>query len=291
MTIIQRLKLHDGQKAIVNSSARYRVASCGRRFGKTMLAGYWLALRDAGSAVGGKRCAWFAPNYKLLMDAWGDIERSVRPIARRVNKTEQRIELTTGGVIDFWTLEDKDAGRGRRYHRLVIDEAAHARYLKEAWERAISPTLTDFRGSAWFVSTPNGLNYFHDLYQRGLGGDPDWQSFHLPSSANPFLPPDEIAQKRLELPGLVFSQEYLAEFVTFGAGLVKPEHIQEAPCPASLPVVLGVDLAISEKEGADWTAIAAMSRDPVTGVVYLRGIERHRCGFHAVLERDRKSVV
>jgi predicted phage terminase large subunit-like protein len=288
---VRRLPLHDGQKAIVNSAARYRVASCGRRFGKTMLAGYWLAIRDEGSAAGGKRCAWFAPSYKLLMDAWNDIERTVRPLIRRVNKTEQRIELIGGGVIDFWTLEDPDAGRGRRYHRIVIDEAAHARRLREAWERAISPTLTDYRGEAWFVSTPNGMNYFHDLYQRGGNPEyPDWESFHLPSSANPFLPPEEIEARRIELPELVFLQEYLAEFVTFGGGLVKPEHLIDGTAPHGLPVALGVDLAISEREGADWTAIAAMSRDPATGIVYLREVERHRAGFNEVLNRIKAAA-
>lgn len=73
MPAVQRLKLHPGQKAIVASGARYRVASAGRRFGKTLLAGYWLTLRDAGSAINGKRVAWVAPTYKILVDAWGDM--------------------------------------------------------------------------------------------------------------------------------------------------------------------------------------------------------------------------
>ncbi|MBP6808271.1 MAG: phage terminase large subunit [Chromatiaceae bacterium] len=84
---------------------------------------------------------------------------------------------------------------------------------------------------------------------------------------------------------MVYAQEYLAQFVTFGAGLIKPEMLVEGTAPAGLPVVLGVDLAISEKAGADWTAIVAMSRDPKTGIVYVRECERHRVGFHAVLER------
>jgi predicted phage terminase large subunit-like protein len=77
----------------------------------------------------------------------------------------------------------------------------------------------------------------------------------------------------------------LAQFVTFGAGLVKPEMLIDGQAPPGLPVVIGVDLAISEKEGADWTAIVALSRDPVSGLVYILEAERHRCGFHAVLER------
>lgn len=291
MPTVRRLKLHDGQRAIIESTARYRVASCGRRFGKTMLAGYWLALRDEGSAIAGKRTAWFAPSYKILADAWNDLERSLRPVIRRSNKTDQRIELTTGGVIDFWTLEDPDAGRGRRYHRIVIDEAAHARYLKDAWEQAISPTLTDYRGEAWFISTPKGLNYFYELFQRGQDpAHPDWASFHMPTTANPHIARGEIEQKRQEMPELVFRQEYLAEFVVMGAGLIKPEMIVTTPCPPALPVVLGVDLAISEREGADFTAIVAMARDPDAGLIYIKEVERFRAGFHEVLERIKAAA-
>ena len=54
-----------------------------------------------------------------------------------------------------------------------------------------------------------------------------------------------------DLPALVFAQEYRTEFVTFGAGLVKPDSLQDGPCANDLPVVLGVNLAISEREGAD----------------------------------------
>lgn len=286
MPTIQRLKLHDGQKAILASNARYRVASCGRRFGKTMLAGYWLTLRDEGSAINGKRTAWFAPSYKILADAWIAILRTLKPVIRQANKTDQRIELITGGVIDFWTLEDQDAGRGRKYHRIVIDEAAHARYLKDAWERAISPTLTDYQGEAWFISTPKGLNYFHELFQRGGHPDyPDWDRFHMPTLANPYIKPQEVEDKRRELPALVFKQEYEAQFVTFGAGLVRPDMIVDTPCPPGLPVVLGVDLAISEKASADYTAIVALCRHPDTGIIYLKEVERFRAGFHEVITR------
>lgn len=273
----------------MGGSARFRVISAGRRFGKTLLAVEWLGLMDGG-AIDGRPVAFFSPSYKLLLDVWTDMERTLKPVIRKANKTEMRIELITGGKIDFWTLEDPDAGRGRKYARLVIDEAAHARYLQEAWERAIAPTLTDYQGEAWFISTPKGINFFHDLYQRGL--DPsqaDWQSWHMPTTVNPHISEAEVARYKAELPELVFKQEYLAEFVTFGAGLVKPDMIIETPPPIGLPVVLGVDLAISEKQGADYTAIVAMSRDE-RGIVHVREVERHRCGFHEVLERIKAAA-
>lgn len=283
--IIPPLRLHPGQQRILADKARFRCISAGRRFGKTLLAVEWLALMEGG-AVDGNPVAFFAPTYKLLLDVWTDMERTLKPVTRKANKTEMRLDLITGGKVDFWTLEDPDAGRGRKYARLVIDEAAHARNLQVAWEQAISPTLTDYQGDAWFISTPKGLNYFHVLFRRGMDQEqPDWSSFHMPTTINPHISPAEVERYRAELPALVFAQEYLAEFVTFGAGLVKPDMIIDGACPPDLPVVLGVDLAISEKQGADWTAIVALSRDPATGLVYVREAERHRCGFHEVLQR------
>ena len=281
---IEGIKLHQKQLDVIKHPARFKVVSCGRRFGKTLLAIEWLVFEEGG-AIDGNPVAFFSPSYKYLSDVWKDIEETVRPIISKANKSEMRIELITGGNIDFWTLEDKSAGRGRRYKKIVVDEAAHARNLKDIWEQSIAPTLTDYRGEACFLSTPLGMNYFYDLYQKGKLDNNEWASFHAPSSDNPHIAPEEIDRARADLPELVYAQEYLAQFVTFGAGLIKPEMLVEGTAPAGLPVVLGVDLAISEKAGADWTAIVAMSRDPKTGIVYVRECERHRVGFHAVLER------
>jgi len=287
--VVPPFALHPGQQAILNGSSRFRVVSAGRRFGKTMLSVEWLSLLPGG-ALDGAPVAFFAPTYKLLLDVWTDMERALKPVTRKANKAEMRIELITGGKVDFWTLEDPDAGRGRKYARLVIDEAAHARYLREAWERAISPTLTDLKGHAWFISTPKGLNFFHELYQRGVQGEPDWQSWHMPTTVNPHISADEVERYRAELPELVFRQEYLAEFVTFGAGLVKPDMVQTGTAPTGLPVVLGVDLAISEKQSADFTAIVALCRDPQSGIVHVLEAERHRCAFHDVLSRIKDAA-
>lgn len=288
--VIPPFQLHPGQRALLTGNARFRVAACGRRFGKTSLACEWLSLMPGG-AVDGRPVALFAPTYKLLLEVWDTLESTLAPIIKKANRTEMRMALITGGALDFWTLEDVDAGRGRRYARIVIDEAAHARRLQEAWERAIAPTLTDLKGAAWFISTPRGLNFFHELFRRGE--DPayaDWAAYRLPTSANPHMDAAEIARAKADLPELVFRQEYQAEFVTFGAGLVKPEMLADAPAPPGLPVVLGVDLAISEREGADFTAIVAMARAPGSGIVHVIEAERFRAGFSDILERIRAAA-
>lgn len=214
------LKLHAAQHRMLSDPARFKVASCGRRFGKTRLAGYWAAMAPGRSALAGYPVAWFAPTYKILLDAWGQFERNLKPVIKSVNKADRRMVLTTGGVVDFWTLEDEDAGRGRKYARIVIDEAAHARKLEQVWTRAILPTLSDLRGEAWLISTPRGGNYFKVLYDLG-GKSPGWAAITAPTSANPRIHPDEIETQRLMLPARIFAQEFLAEFIADGAGVFR----------------------------------------------------------------------
>src|SRR5262249_4710180 len=132
------------------------------------------------------------------------------------NEQEKRIEFLGGGSIDCWSLDSPDAARGRRYATVVLDECAMIPDLEIAWQQSIRPTLTDLRGSAWFLSTPRGVTgYFHSLYQRGLDPDSDWKSWQMPTSANPFIDPAEIADARHDLSELAFSQEYLAQFVSW----------------------------------------------------------------------------
>lgn len=202
--------LYPVQERIDSESARFNVMNIGRRAGKTYF-GVYKALK-AGSS--GKKVGWFSPTYKYMVEAWRDLARPAHDVAN-INNTERRIEFANGGVIEAWTLTDPDAGRSRKYHLAIIDEAAKARHLKTAWEQAIRATLTDYKGDAWFLSTPQGLNYFHDLYQRGQDdiGYPEWRSWQLPTAVNPFIDPAEIEAARLELPALVFKQEFLAEFI------------------------------------------------------------------------------
>src|SRR5262249_50234821 len=65
------------------------------------------------------------------------------------------------------------------------------------------------------LSTPNGINFFKQLFDRGQ--DPereDWVSWQMPTSANPYISPEEIEMARAELPEIAFLQEFAAQFVS-----------------------------------------------------------------------------
>jgi hypothetical protein len=204
-------RLHTAQQQIANEAARFNALACGRRFGKTVL-GIDRLMRHA---LAGKPTAWFAPNYRLLMAVWRDVVNILGPIAD-ANKNDKIIQFPGGGVCEFWSLDTPSPARSRKYAAVVIDEAAHAVSLKEQWENAIRPTLADLRGDAWFLSSPNGLNFFHTLWQRGQ--DPereDWASWQMPTAMNPYIAADEIESARTELSEMAFRQEYLGEFVSW----------------------------------------------------------------------------
>jgi len=203
-------ELHPEQQRIVDEASRFNVLACGRRFGKTMLGVDLLVDK----AIDGGMVGWFSPTYRMLNEVWKAIHETTRPLHSRVSLQEHRIELITDGVIDCWSLDAYDSVRGRKYHRVIIDEAAMVPDLGDAWQAAIRPTLTDYRGDAFFLSTPKGINFFHECYSRGIDQTQDeWQAWHAPTTANPYIDPAEVEAARVELPEQVFRQEYLAEFL------------------------------------------------------------------------------
>jgi hypothetical protein len=202
--------LHPAQQRIVDESKRYNVLACGRRFGKTLL-GIEL---DIGPALEGYPTGWFSPTYKYLSEAWRDMRGIIEPVCRSVAKQEHRFELITGGSIEMWSLDTPDAGRSRKYKRVIVDEAAMVPNFKEAWDAAIRPTLTDYEGDAYWLSTPKGMNFFKQGFDYGQDPlKPNWASWQIPTSGNPIIKPREIEAARQELPELTFKQEYLAEFL------------------------------------------------------------------------------
>lgn len=241
---------HAGQQQIIAEAKRFNVLCCGARFGKTTLG----IDRIAHPAIQGFPCAWFAPTYKLLAEPWREMISSnwFGPIIAHKDETEHRIDLTTGGSIECWTLEDANdnTARGRRYKCVVVDEAAGVKDLVSVWQRLIRTRLADYRGDAWFCSTPRGMNGFKTLYDYGL--DParmhEWASWCMPTATNPFIHADEIESAHKELTDARFRQEYLGEFVNWeGAVFRRVREAVSKDCLRSGPEA-GHEYVI----GADW---------------------------------------
>lgn len=205
-------KPHQGQQYLIENAQRFNVVCCGRRFGKTVFAKRRLIKRGYEQ---GKRIAYFAPTYKMLNEVWKELVTVLHPVTLKKDVQQKQILTLTGGIIDFWSLDNIDSARGRAYHEIIVDECAVIPHLLEAWETSLRPLLTDYQGRAWFLSTPKGFaSDFYTLFTYGSQYE-DWQSFQMPTSTNPRINKDELEQVKAQLPDYAFRQEYLAEFVVY----------------------------------------------------------------------------
>lgn len=275
--------LHPGQVGAYRTPGRYKAVRCGRRWGKTAF-GVTIAV-DA--AVKGEYVGWFTPDYKIQAESYNDILDLVLPVKLSSSKLDRVIRTITGGRIDFWTLENERAGRSRKYHKIIIDEAAFTKpEMIDIWEKSIQPTLLDYQGIAWVLSNTNGTdatNFFYRICNEPRYG---FSVYHAPTMQNPLIPErlkgegevvyqlrrqeefDRI--KRENLP-LVYQQEYLAEFVDWsGTAFFEKEKILYEGEPVEYPtrcdvVFATVDTAVKTGKDNDGTAVSFWARNKLVG--------------------------
>lgn len=278
------------QTQVKRERRRFNVGAIGRRAGKTVL-GQDLCCEPE---VLPYPVAWFAPNYKDMLEVWREASNTLAPLAKRVSTKDWRIENIAGGVLEFWSLDNPKAGRSRKYKRVIIDECAFVPGLMDAWNYAIRPTLIDFKGDAYFFSTPKGRNDFYQLFQKG-SDDPEWGAWQMPSLVNPRLDEAELEAMRTTMPERVYRQEILAEFIEDGAGVIRfvrdaVRSMPEEPEPEHM-YVAGLDWALSNDY--TWLAIvdlntgANVCNDRFTGIDYR--LQRERIG--ATLRRWNVATV
>lgn len=211
-TVTSSLKLppfHPRQHEIARDTTRFRVAACGRRFGKTRL-GAALCIK---TAADGGRAWWIAPTYKVSEVGWRFIRRLAAQVpGATIHKADRIVTFPNGGEVVVRSADNPDSLRGEGLDFVVMDECAFIH--EDAWQEAIRPALADRKGRALFISTPKGQNWFYRLWLRCV--DPtqdDWRGWQLPTATNPYIAASEIEAARDSMPETVYRQEFLAEFL------------------------------------------------------------------------------
>jgi len=273
--------LHPGQIAAykvkdpaTGRRPRFLAIRCGRRWGKTDLGKVLLA--DA--TIKGKRVAWFAPDYRILSEAYAEILTTLEPVVKSSSKTEGMIRLDGGGSAEFWTLNNPRAGRSRKYHLAIIDEAAFTTAdMKDTFSRSILPTLLDYLGSCVVLSNTNGVDPENFMWRICNEDQLDpkerhgFVQYHAPSIQNPYLPAEEIERLRRDTHPLVFAQEYEAEFIDWSGVaffdldklLVNGQPVQDPTlCDA---VFCTLDTATKTGSANDGTGVIYWARSRATG--------------------------
>lgn len=253
--------LHPDQVKAYQYAARFKAIRCGRRWGKTEFA----KTIACSAAIAGQPIGWFAPDYKILSEAFSEIAEALQPCKRSSSRTQGVIRTITGGRIDFWSLENERAGRSRKYRGVIIDEAGFAKAnMLKIWQQAIMPTLLDLKGWALALSNTNGVDPDNFLWQICNEPQHGFVEYHAPSHGNPFLPVEELERLQRDTPPLVYQQEYLAEFVDWsGVQFFElAKMLDENGEPVAFPTYLDAVFATID------TAVKTGKDNDATGVIY-----------------------
>jgi hypothetical protein len=220
---------HPRQWLYHNSTARFKIACCGRRFGKSSMAARDL---EPELHVPNRRYWIVGPTYDLgekeFRYIWQDLIVKKRygrdkRVKKAYNKRsgEMFIEFPWQTRLEVRSATHPETLVGDGLHGVIMSEAA--KHKRETWEQYIRPSLADFRGWATFVTTPEGFNWFYDLWMLGISQEEmlkDFQSWRFPSWDNPYVYPsgrDDSEIKLIEATTAPewFMQEFGAEFGAF----------------------------------------------------------------------------
>lgn len=220
------------------SKARFRVAVCGRRFGKSKMAGVdectrLIMPRDHGN----KYLSWIVgPTYDLgekefrviwdtlIINQKLGMDKSVK---RAYNKKQgvMFIEFPWNTRVEVRSASHPETLVGEGLDRIIMSEAA--KHKMETWTQILRPALSDKRGSADFPTTPEGHNWLYDLWSLGKSGNPLYESWNFPSWLNTVVYPEgemdaEILEMKENMGDEEFEQEIAANFGSF-VGKIYPE--------------------------------------------------------------------
>jgi hypothetical protein len=239
---------------VLSSKKRFIVLMCGRRWGKSLIS----QVITITNCIKGKNIAYVTPTYLLAGVFFNEIIKMLPKGLYKENRGNLSIDFITGGKIRFFTGTRLDAFRGLKFHTIIIDEASYIPDLENGWLNSLRPTLTDYKGSAIFLSTPRGTNFFYSLYLKGKT-DPEWDSFKFSTYDNPNIDPSEVDAAKVSLPNSVFEQEYMANPAENAANPFGSAFIKQCIFPMSAgPVACyGIDLAKS----VDWTVIIGLDKN------------------------------
>ena len=218
------LSLSPWQETVFSDASRFKVVAAGRRTGKSHLA----AVALIANALNGKngKVFYVAPTQGMARDIlWDKIFELAGEIVEASNVNNLTITLAGGNTIYLKGADRPDTLRGVSLKYLVMDELA---FMKaDVWEAILRPALSDQKGHALFIGTPEGRNHFYDMYMGAYSGAWDnWAAWSFSSYDNPFMDKDEIDHAKATLPGWAFRQEYMASFDAQGSEYFDPEEFE-----------------------------------------------------------------
>jgi hypothetical protein len=204
-----------------------------------------------------------------MMQTFEEYKDELAPAITRVSREDRRIELVNDSIIEFWSSDDTQAGRGRKYHIWISDESQRQRNLAKFLRGSVRPTLADYRGNLWVLGTANGEgSELHDFYLDCIN-DQAWFVAHGSLDQNPYIHPDEIAQMRRDLGPELAAQELDSLWVRVDGITPLVRKMQwDALYGEAENLHWTKAIAIDGSIKGDLTAVIGVWFEPISGITY-----------------------
>lgn len=244
------------------------VTSAGRRTGKSTAGGMELIpevyktyfQKDLLEQSGLRREFWIVgPQYTDSEKEFRSFYNACRRLRLPFDKPGTYYDARGGDLqVSLWGGKFLLKGQSSKYPEHLVGEGLSGVIMAEAakmreriWTQYIRPTLIDFRGWAKFNSTPEGRNWFYELWKKGQDPDElDWSSLRFPSWANEAIFPlgkldPEVLALMADLSEEMVNQEIKAEFGQYVGRVFKAWdeewHVRKCGYNPEWPLYLAAD--------------------------------------------------
>lgn len=192
----------------------------------------------------------------------------------------------------------------RRSDLIIIDDPIKSREaianpqtrenMRSWWSGTLRPTLVP-GGRVIVLCTRKRIDDIHGTTWTTENG---WKVLHQQAITNnnqsywpEYITLEELEQIRQENP-ITFACEYQNDPLDESLVIIKPEWVKRSLIPNTITnLVLGVDLAISQKESADYTALVLMGINRETKTIYGIDWKRGRWTLNQTIEEINKLAI
>lgn len=212
---------------------RFNVIVAHRRFGKTVALICHMIKRAIeeqerqAPGTADQRLHYVSPTYRQSkLVAWDYLKAFTAGIpGTRYHETELRCDLPNNARITLLGAENPNSLRGIYSDFVVMDEVANM--PESIFPEIIRPALSDRKGGCAFVGTPQGHNYFHDLWQTAADTK-GWARRMYKASETGIVDDDELAAAKATMTEDQYNQEFECSWVANVPGSVYGKELQTA---------------------------------------------------------------
>lgn len=206
---------HPAQTLFHNSRTRNRVVAAGRRLGKSEMGAGELDIEAAKTRLmvnyledkGSRREFWIVgPNYTDSEKEFRKHHDALKRMGAPFDKPGTYYDAHSGDMqLSMYGGKYLVLGKSAAHPERLVGEglsgvimAEAAKQRERTWTKYIRPTLADFKGWSIHTSTPEGKNWFYDLYMRGKDPyDDEWESWRFGAWRNPYVYPGGASPRDL----------------------------------------------------------------------------------------------